>query len=220
MNRKIALTVAIATIGALAQPALAGANKAGKASAECTAGKSAQQTAATVAVPRSNAVAPVGAAEASKVVSVVSSIPLAVDLARYDLAEAAFAPSIVIDYTSLWGGQPSTMTPSALMTAWRGIVPGFTATWHEISNVSASVNGERATARADVDGRHWIGEQLWRPIGHYHWDLEKQNGQWKVTRMVFTMTQEIGSRELAGQAMERAKTQQAAQPAAQQLASR
>jgi fermentation-respiration switch protein FrsA (DUF1100 family) len=169
------------------------------------------QVAATLAAPAPQATPAVGDAEASRVVSLVSSIPLAVDLARYELAEAAFAPSIVIDYTSLWGGEPATMTPQALMAAWRGIVPGFTATWHEIRNVSASVHGERATARADVDGRHWIGEQLWRPIGHYHWDLEKQAGQWKVTRMVFTMTEEIGSRGLAQQAMDRARALTVAQ---------
>jgi hypothetical protein len=31
--------------------------------------------------------------------------------------------------------------------------------------------------------------------------LEKLNGQWKVTRMQFAMTQEIGSREVAKRAM-------------------
>ncbi len=148
---------------------------------------------------------PVGEPEASKVISVVSSIPLAVDLAAYDMAEKAFAPKIVIDYTSLWGGSPNTMTPKELMTAWRGIVPGFDATWHELSRVTAQVNGNKATAGAFVDGRHWIGDKLWRPVGNYEWELEKQGGQWKVTRMAFKMTQEIGDRAVAGLAMERAK---------------
>lgn len=153
---------------------------------------------------------PVGEPEASKVISVVSSIPLAVDLAAYDLAEKAFAPKVTIDYTSLWGGQPNAMTPAELMTAWRGIVPGFDATWHELSNVKATVNGSKATATAFVDGRHWLGGQLWRPVGNYNWDLEKMNGQWKVTRMQFAMTQEIGSREVASKAMEAAKAKNAA----------
>jgi hypothetical protein len=148
---------------------------------------------------------PVGSPEVSRVINIVSSIPLAVDLADYALAERAFAPKIVIDYTSLWGGTPNTMTPGELMTAWRGIVPGFDATWHELSDVTAKVNGDKATATAYVDGRHWIGEQLWRPVGNYNWDLEKMNGQWKVTRMQFNMTREIGSRDLAAKAMERAK---------------
>jgi hypothetical protein len=148
--------------------------------------------------------APVGDIETSKVISVVSSIPLAVDLAVYDLAEQAFAPQVTIDYTSLWGGEPATMAPAELMTAWRGIVPGFDATWHELSDVSATVTGDTATATAFVDGRHWIGDKLWRPVGNYNWDLQKIDGEWKVTRMEFAMTEEIGDRAVATEAMERA----------------
>lgn len=151
------------------------------------------------------ALAPVGDAETSRVISVVQSIPLAVDLADYALAERAFAPRVVIDYTSLWGGTPTEMTPAALMTAWRGIVPGFDATWHELSDLRAEVEGTRATARAFVDGRHWIGDDLWRPVGHYRWMLEKQADGWKVTHMTFEMTREIGDRGLAARAMERAR---------------
>ena len=50
-------------------------------------------------------VPPAGDPDSAKVIAVVASIPLAVDLGRFDLAEAAFAPEIVIDYSSLWGGE-------------------------------------------------------------------------------------------------------------------
>jgi SnoaL-like domain len=149
--------------------------------------------------------APAGDLETSKVISVVSSIPMSVDLAAYDLAEKAFAPKITIDYTSLWSGQPSQMTPAELMTAWRGIVPGFDGTWHELSNVKAEVRGDLATASAFVDGRHWIGDKLWRPVGNYYWELAKMDGQWKVTKMTFDMTQEIGDRAVATMAMDKVK---------------
>lgn len=166
--------------------------------------------AATATAQTAPSVTPAGEPEAAKVISVVSSIPLAVDLANYALAESAFAPKIVIDCTSLWGGTPNTMAPAELMAAWRGIVPGFDATWHELSDVRARVSGNRATATAAVDGRHWLGNALWRPIGTYEWDLEKHDGQWKVTRMVFKMTREVGDRGLAAQAIERAKLASAA----------
>jgi hypothetical protein len=148
---------------------------------------------------------PVGTPDQARIIATVSSIPLAVDLARYDLAEAAFADRIVVDYTSLWGGTPNAMTPAELMTAWRGIVPGFDATWHELSDVRATVAGDTATATAFVDGRHWIGEKLWRPVGTYAWSLEKRDGHWKVTSMTFTLKQEIGDRALATEAQARAK---------------
>lgn len=148
--------------------------------------------------------APVGDPEAARVIAIVSSIPLAVDLARYDLAEAAFAPSVVIDYTSLWGGEPQTMTPSALMDAWRGLVPGFDATRHELRDVKATVTGDTAIATAFVDGRHWIDGALWRPVGTYRWTLRRSDGAWKVETMTFTMTEEFGDRGLVAIATERA----------------
>lgn len=142
--------------------------------------------------------------EEARITVVVSSIPMAVDLAAYDVAERAFADPVVIDYTTLWGGEPATMSPGALMDAWRGIVPGFDVTHHALSNVEVTVTGDTAVATADVDGSHWIDGEIWRPIGTYYWDLVKVSDDWKVTRMVFDMTEEIGSRELASVAMERA----------------
>jgi hypothetical protein len=162
-------------------------------------------TASLTGVALATELPPVGDKETAKIISVVSSIPLAVDLAAYDLAEKAFAPSIVIDYTSLWGGEPSTMTPAQLMDAWRGLVPGFDGTWHQLSDVKATVSGNAAEASAFVDGRHWLGDRIWRPVGIYAWTLVKQDGRWKVTHMTFKMTQEIGDRALVAEAAERAK---------------
>jgi len=147
---------------------------------------------------------PAGDPVTAEIITLVSSIPLAVDRAAYDLAERAFASEIIIDYTSLWGGDPNTMTPAELMTAWQGIVPGFDATWHELGPVTVSRDGNSATATAFVDGRHWIGDDLWRPVGHYVWDVEEIDGEWKVTRMVFDMTEEVGDRSLVADAMDRA----------------
>jgi hypothetical protein len=154
----------------------------------------------------SQTITPAGDPESARVISVVSSIPLAVDLARYDLAEAAFAPSILIDYTSLWGGEPQRMTPATLMQAWRALVPGFDATRHELRDVQAFIAGDAATATAFVDGRHWLEGALWRPIGTYEWKLQKVNGRWQVTAMTFAMTQEIGDRGLVAIASERARS--------------
>ncbi|MEM9061619.1 MAG: nuclear transport factor 2 family protein [Pseudomonadota bacterium] len=148
--------------------------------------------------------APAGDADTARVITLVASIPLAVDRAAYDLAEAAFAPEVVIDYTSLWGGEPSTMTPAALMDGWRGIVPGFDATWHELGPVEVAISGDTATALAQVDARHWIGDRLWRPVGVYRWDLARTEDGWRVTRMVFDMTDEIGDRSLTEEAISRA----------------
>ncbi len=152
-----------------------------------------------------DAVPPAGDPDSAKAIAVVASIPLAVDLGRYDLAETAFAPEIVIDYSSLWGGEPQRTTAAALMDAWRALVPGFDATRHELRDVEARINGDAAEATARVDARHWIGASLWRPIGLYRWMLERHGGRWKVTTMTFVLTEEVGDRSLVAAARERAK---------------
>lgn len=140
----------------------------------------------------------------ARVRQIALGIPTNVDLRNFDAIEPLFADPVVIDYTSLWGGEPQTMRPAELMTAWRGIVPGFDATWHEISDLQVKVTGDRASATSRVDGRHWLGEQVWRPIGRYDFEFVRQGGAWKVTRMTLTVTEEQGDRKLVDQARARA----------------
>ncbi len=64
---------------------------------------------------------------------------------------------------------------------------------------------DAAEATALVDGRHWLGDAIWRPVGVYRWTLEKRDGRWKVTAMTFVLTQEFGDRGLVAIAAERAK---------------
>ena len=107
--------------------------------------------------------------------------------------------------SSVWGGEPATTTPADLMASWQTIVPGFDVTWHELGPVTIAVEGDTATAHAFVDARHWIDSDIWRPVGNYHWDVERLDGEWRVTRMEFEMTDELGDRDLVAKAMERAK---------------
>jgi hypothetical protein len=142
--------------------------------------------------------------EEARVRQTVLSIPTNIDMRNFDAVEPLFADPVVIDYTSLWGGEPSRMSPGELMTAWRGIVPGFDATWHEITNLKVQVTGDTAKASSNVDGRHWLGEQVWRPIGRYDFRLARQDGRWRVTHMTLTVTREEGDRALVDQARARA----------------
>jgi hypothetical protein len=153
-----------------------------------------------------------GDPDTARVIALVSSIPMAVDLADYALAERAFAPKVQIDYTSLWGGSQEVLSPSELVARWRAIVPGFTATWHELSQVSAVVTGDDAAAIAFVDGRHWIGPDVWRPVGWYYWRLVRAGERWQVTSMRFELIAELGDRSLAAQAMEAVATTGVAAP--------
>lgn len=147
---------------------------------------------------------PAGDPETARVIALVSSIPLAVDLARFGLAEAAFDTEVLLDYTSLWGGEPELLTPAAIIAGWKALVPGFDATRHELTQVSAVIVDDRATARGHIDARHWYDGHLWRPVGVYHWKLTRRRHGWRVTAMTLEVTHEDGDRGLVAKATERA----------------
>jgi hypothetical protein len=126
----------------------------------------------------------------------------AVDLHDFDAAQRLFAPQVQIDYTSLWGGEPATMKREDLIAAWRGLVPGFDATWHELGDISLRIDGTTAHAQCSVAARHWIGRDVWLPKGRYEFILDKADA-WRITLMRLVMTEEIGARGLVEKARAR-----------------
>lgn len=141
-------------------------------------------------------------AEEARIASVVSAVAIYADNRDFDPLERFFAPEITIDYTSLWGGDPQRFTPSGLMEAWSGLLPGFHATRHELSDVQVSIDGNTANARAQVRATHWLGEQTWVVAGSYDYSLINIDGEWRVSLMVFDLNEELGDRELVEQAAE------------------
>ncbi|MFT7772234.1 nuclear transport factor 2 family protein [Roseateles sp.] len=140
---------------------------------------------------------------AARIASLVRSIPLAVDLGRYELAEAAFAPRVRIDYSSLWGGEAQDLATPDLLAAWRGLVPGFDATLHELGPVQVELDAGQALASAEVEARHWLDGELWTLRGSYRWPLRLGAQGWRVTGMTFLLSQEQGDRGLCARAQAR-----------------
>lgn len=145
----------------------------------------------------------IASADAARVATTVASITIAADLCRFDLAEAAFADTVVLDYTALWGGAPATMTAAALVAAWAGLLPGFDATRHDLTDLAVTLDGDEATATASVDAIHVLGDARWRVAGTYRWRLVRRPDGWRVTHMTLADTREEGSRDLVAAATAR-----------------
>jgi hypothetical protein len=126
----------------------------------------------------------------------------AVDLRDFDAALRLFAARVQVDYTSLWGGTVADMAREELIAAWRGLVPGFDATWHELGDISVDVQGGRARASCAVAARHWIGSELWLPKGRYEFELVREDA-WRIASMRLVMSEELGDRGLVARAQAR-----------------
>lgn len=147
-------------------------------------------------------------ADIARVCAVVRSVPLAFDLAAYELVERAFAPKFVSDYTCVFGGEPMETTPAELIESWRGLLPGYTASWHCVSDISAKVDGDTANASGFVTAQVWVGEVFWHPRGMYQWQLERVDGRWVITHHKFVINEESGDRSIDKLAAAKAKQSQ------------
>jgi ketosteroid isomerase-like protein len=130
------------------------------------------------------------------ITTVVESIAILADSGNFESLEKKFADRIYLDYTSAFGGQIETKTPSELMTTWSELLPGFERTHHAISNVSVHLDGTDASATADVTADHWVDGQHWQVGGSYNYQLAKFGNDWKVSKMTFKLKNETGSRDV------------------------
>jgi hypothetical protein len=152
------------------------------------------------------AATPATAADRHEILDRITDIAVGADRRDWARAQAAFAPEVRIDYTSLFGGQAATAKAGDIVNGWKGMLPGFDATQHLVSNHAVQVRGNTATAQADFVATHRIERDLWTLGGRYDYTLTKLNGAWRVTGLTMTWSWETGDRAgLLQRAAERAK---------------
>jgi ketosteroid isomerase-like protein len=154
-----------------------------------------------------NPLAEASTADEAAVKTVVESVATLADRSEFEALERLFADEILVDYSSLSGQPADVKSPRALMTEWAGILPGFDRTRHDLSDISATIDGARATAIADVVAGHWIAGDYWQVDGHYDYELVRDGNGWKITAITFNLEGETGSRDVFGPAIEAAKAE-------------
>ncbi len=135
----------------------------------------------------------------------VEAVGLLADLGAFDLLERIYAEQVLVDYASLNGQEAALKSNKELMKEWAAVLPGFERTRHAIRNIQVYVNGEEASATADVVADHWVNGQHWRVAGSYEYEFKRTEQDWKITLHRVLLEEEQGTRDVFGPAMERAK---------------
>lgn len=142
-------------------------------------------------------------AEEARIAGVISAVAIYADNHDFGSLERFFAPETWIDYTSLWGGEPQSFAPSALMDAWANLLPGFDVTRHELSDVQIEIDDDAATAQAKVRATHWLGGRAWVVVGYYEYILIRTDANWQVSHMTLRLGDESGDRQIVEKAAAR-----------------
>ncbi|UOQ69386.1 nuclear transport factor 2 family protein [Hymenobacter volaticus] len=138
----------------------------------------------------------------------ITAIFVGTDEHDWSRVQAAFAPQVLLDYTSMAGGEPARLTPEQIVTAWQALLPGFEHTHHQLGNFDVRlVNDREATAFCYGTATHYLpqptGSNVWTVVGTYEFHLVREGATWHTDRLKFNLKYQDGNLELPNQAAER-----------------
>lgn len=143
------------------------------------------------------------------VLETVNKLFIKTDARRWEQVMEIFADSVLLDYTSMAGGEPATLTPEQIVAAWKGFLPGFEATHHQIGNYLIKVKDNHADVFCYGTATHYLpnesGKSVWIVVGSYDFHLTQSGGNWRVDRMKFNFKYQDGNTSLPAIAQKKVK---------------
>ncbi len=122
-----------------------------------------------------------------------------VDARQWKELQALFAPTVAVDYTSLFGGSASQTNASELVGGWRAALDGV-VTQHLLGPIDVRLTRAGADAECHVRAFHYSagasGGEAWEVLGHYVFALALDGGAWRITKMKLETYHQLGNSSL------------------------
>lgn len=142
-----------------------------------------------------------------KIIAIVNDIGTLADQCDWNRLAQMFADAVLLDYTSMVGGKPETLSPQEIMVRWKSILPGFDMTQHKITDHKVELHHNQADVYSKVMALHYIagslGGEIWIVQGEYYHHLIQTKDGWKVNKMKFIVGEIRGNNDLPGLAIRR-----------------
>jgi hypothetical protein len=140
--------------------------------------------------------------QTEKIIKTITKIFNGADERDWEQIQDAMADDVLLDYSSM-NGSPAAITPSAkIIEAWKGFLPGFDNTHHQISGFKVDQQNDIALVHFFGKADHFIGKDTWAVAGTYDMELAKSDNDWKVVKFKFNLLQQSGNTELPQKAAE------------------
>jgi len=123
------------------------------------------------------------------IIFLVNTIFDTVDAKDWDAAEGLFDGQVAVDFTSLDGGAPATISDSQLVDDWRRGLHAQKKSFHMVGHHRVAIDGDRATAAVKGYAYNVLDEALgggmWEVWGAYEIPLRRTPAGWKATGLAF-----------------------------------
>jgi hypothetical protein len=129
--------------------------------------------------------------EKDAVITTLNRLFRSVDDKDWKQAEVCLAPHVLLDVTSLAGGEPENTTGAAIVDGWREGLSHLEAIHHQAGNYEVEVHGEAATATCYGIAYHYLpsagGRNTRTFVGTYDFGLRKRRGGWEVDMLRYNL---------------------------------
>ena len=141
------------------------------------------------------------------IIETVNKLFIAVDDRNWDEVSSIFAETVWLDYTSMAGGKPATLPPDQIIGSWKGLLPGFDKTHHQLGNYIVEHTTDEAKVFCYGTATHYLenesGNNVWTVVGSYNIELVPIQNLWRIAKLKFNLKYIDGNAELPSIAQKR-----------------
>jgi hypothetical protein len=136
------------------------------------------------------------------VIDIVIQLFAGADERDWQKVKNTMAKEVLLDYTSMAGGEPTVLSPQQIAKAWAEFLPGFDKTHHQLSDFKVNIQDNFATASYFGKADHFIDDEIWTVEGNYMTELKKEGDNWLITTHKFDLITQSGNASLPLKATE------------------
>ena len=122
------------------------------------------------------------------------------DQREWDALRDVFTDEVRLDYTSLQGGEPATVSRDQLVESWAGLLGQLQATQHLLTNHLVTVSEDTASCTAAFQATHLLpnahGDPIWTLGGSYRFELVRNGPTWRISAVTMAATWASGNQQI------------------------
>lgn len=145
----------------------------------------------------------------NQIVETVNQLFIAVDDRNWEQVGKIFNDTVLLDYSSMSGGNPVQLTSAQIIDSWKGILPGFDKTHHQTGNFIVNIDSGTINVFCYGTATHYLKNEsnnnVWTVVGSYNFELIEKSNNYVVTKMKFNLKYIEGNLDLPKLASEKIK---------------
>ena len=131
------------------------------------------------------------------ILELIGNLALLLDARDWGALERLFTNPVHLDRTSLFGGEPETLSPAELVEGYRQTLGKLDAVHHLITSHVISLDGDEATCAANMMGTHVLannsGGPIWTVGGRHDYKFKRTADGWRIAGWTFTIQWATGN---------------------------